>query len=83
MAEALQYLSGFGTEFASESLPGALPVLNRDAVELAIKAGLALNSDLLDAEVALLQAKITHSQALVDSEVLRAKLAKSVDSEGR
>ncbi len=47
------------------------------------KAGLALNSDLLDAEVALLQAKITHSQALADSEVLRAKLAKSVDSERR
>lgn len=42
------------------------------------KAGLALNSDLLDAEVALLQAKIGYSQALVDSEVLRAKLAKSV-----
>lgn len=47
------------------------------------KAGLALNSDLLDAEVALLQAKINHSQALVDYEVLRAKLSKSVDSEGR
>ncbi len=47
------------------------------------KAGLALNSDLLDAEVALLQAKINHSQALVDCEVLRARLAKSVDSEGR
>ncbi len=47
------------------------------------KAGLALNSDLLDAEVALLQAQIGHSQALVDCEVLRARLAKSVDSEGR
>ncbi len=47
------------------------------------KAGLALNSDLLDAEVALLQAKISHSQALVDCELLRAGLAKSVDSEGR
>lgn len=47
------------------------------------KAGLALNSDLLDAEVALLQAKIGYAQALVDGEVLRAKLAKSVDAEGR
>jgi outer membrane protein len=47
------------------------------------KAGLALNSDLLDAEVALLEAKINHSQALADCEVLQAKLAKSVDSEGR
>ncbi len=47
------------------------------------KAGLALNSDLLDAEVALLQAKISHSQAKADYEVLQAKLAKSVDGKGR
>ncbi len=46
------------------------------------KAGLALNSDLLDAEVSLLQAKINYSQALVDGEMLRARLAKSVGSEG-
>jgi outer membrane protein len=47
------------------------------------KAGLALNSDLLDAEVALLQAKINHSRSMVDYEVLQAKLTKSVDAEGR
>jgi outer membrane protein len=47
------------------------------------KAGLALNSDLLDAEVALLQAKISYSQVLVDREVLQAKLEKSVYSKGR
>ena len=47
------------------------------------KAGLTINSELLDAEVALLEAKINHSQALADYEIVRAKLVKSVDSEGR
>jgi len=47
------------------------------------RAGLALNSDLLDAEVTLLQAKITLSQSMADYEVLLAKLHKSVDAQGR
>ncbi len=47
------------------------------------RAGLALNSDLLDAEVALLEAKITLSQSMADYEVLLAKLQKSVDAQGR
>ena len=44
------------------------------------KAGLALNSDLLDAEAALLQAKWSHIQALVDHEVSQARLDKAVGS---
>ena len=42
------------------------------------KLGVALNSDLLDAEVALLQAKWNHIQALVDYELAQARLTKSV-----
>ena len=42
------------------------------------KLGVALNSDLLDAEAALLQAKWNHIQALVDYELARGRLAKSV-----
>jgi outer membrane protein TolC len=42
------------------------------------KAGLALNSDLLDAEVALLQAKWTYIQALVEDELANARLQKSI-----
>jgi outer membrane protein TolC len=42
------------------------------------KAGLALNSDLLDAEVALLQAKWTYIQALVEDELADARLQKSI-----
>jgi outer membrane protein TolC len=41
------------------------------------KLGVALNSDLLDAEGALLQAKWNHVQALADYELARARLAKS------
>ena len=40
------------------------------------KAGLALNSDLLDAEAGLLQAKWNHIQARVDHELARARLAR-------
>ena len=42
------------------------------------KLGLALNSDLIDAEVALLQAKTNYTQALVDFELAQAKLQKSL-----
>lgn len=42
------------------------------------KEGVALNSDVLDAETALLQAKTGHTQALVDHELAMARLAKAV-----
>jgi outer membrane protein TolC len=42
------------------------------------KAGLALNSDLLDAEAGLLQAKWSHIQAMVDHELAQARLRRAV-----
>jgi len=42
------------------------------------KAGMALSSDVTDAEVALLQAKTNHIQALIDFEIASAKLDKSI-----
>ncbi len=42
------------------------------------KAGLALNSDLLDAEAALMQAKFNHIQSLVDFELADARLQKAL-----
>lgn len=42
------------------------------------KNGLALNSDLLDAEVALLQAKTNYIQSIVDYQLAAAQLEKSV-----
>ncbi len=42
------------------------------------KAGLTLNSDLLDAEVALLQAKWNSIQALIDHELSDARLQKAI-----
>ncbi len=42
------------------------------------KAGLALNSDLLDAEVALLQARWNYLQAVVDRQLAEARLQKAV-----
>ncbi|MHB8842687.1 MAG: TolC family protein, partial [Candidatus Aquicultor sp.] len=42
------------------------------------KNGLALNSDLLDAEVALLQAKTNYIQSIVDYELAIAQLNKSI-----
>jgi outer membrane protein TolC len=42
------------------------------------KAGIASNSDLLDAEVALLQAKTNYTNALVDYELAYARLQKSI-----
>lgn len=47
------------------------------------KLGLALNSDLIDAEVALLQAKMNLTQALVDYELAQAKLEKSLGNKER
>ncbi len=41
------------------------------------KQGLALNSDLLDAETALKAARTNHAQALVDYEVAKAKIEKA------
>ncbi len=45
------------------------------------KMGLALNTDLLDAEVALLRAKTNHTQALVDFELAQANLQKTIGEE--
>lgn len=45
------------------------------------KLGLASNSDLLDAEVALLQAKTNYTQSLVDYELAQARLQKSLGGE--
>lgn len=42
------------------------------------KSGLALNSDLLDAEVALMQAKWNYIQSMVDHELADARLRKAV-----
>jgi outer membrane protein len=42
------------------------------------KNGMALNTDLLDAEFALLQAKINHTQTLVNYELAIAKIRKSI-----
>jgi outer membrane protein TolC len=42
------------------------------------KNGLALNSDLLDAEVALLQAKTDYIQSIVDYELAQAQLNKAI-----
>jgi outer membrane protein TolC len=42
------------------------------------KEGLAQNSDLLDAEVALLQARTNYTQALVDYELAGARLQKAI-----
>jgi outer membrane protein len=45
------------------------------------EAGMATNTDLLDAEVALLQAKLQHVQAQVDYELAQARLEKSIGEE--
>ncbi len=42
------------------------------------KTGLALNSDVLDAETALLQAKTNHTQAVVDYQLAEARLEKAL-----
>jgi outer membrane protein len=45
------------------------------------RQGVATNSDLLDAEVALLQAKTNYTQALVDYELSQAKLEQSLGTQ--
>jgi outer membrane protein TolC len=42
------------------------------------KNGLATNSDLLDAENLLLQARLNHTRALVEHQIARARLDKAV-----
>jgi len=42
------------------------------------KNGLASNADLLDAEIALLQAKLTHTQSSVEYTLAAARLKKAV-----
>ncbi len=42
------------------------------------KKGLNVNSDLLDAEVALLQAKLNYTQSLIDFELSNARLSRSI-----
>ena len=42
------------------------------------KNGVASNTDLLDAETALLQAKLTHTQAVVDYTLSIARLKKAI-----
>jgi outer membrane protein TolC len=42
------------------------------------KAGVALNTDVLDAETSLLQARTNYTQALVDYELAVARLEKSI-----
>jgi len=44
------------------------------------KEGVALNTDVLDAETALLQARLSYTQAVVDSELARARLIKAAGS---
>jgi outer membrane protein TolC len=51
---------------------------NLRVTEERFKEGVALNSDVLDAETALLQAKTGRTQALVDHELAKARLAKAV-----
>jgi outer membrane protein TolC len=54
---------------------------NLAVAQAGFKAGSLLSSDLLDAEVALLQAQLNRTQALADLEVARAKLQKTLGSE--
>jgi outer membrane protein TolC len=51
---------------------------NMRVTEQKYKNGMALSSDVIDAEVALLVAKTNYTNALVDYEVAQAKLEKSV-----
>lgn len=51
---------------------------NHRVTSARFKAGLALNSDLLDAEVALLQARTNHTQTLVDYELAQAGLQRVI-----
>jgi len=62
-------LARLGVEQAAENLRVA-----RDR----FMEGVAINTEVLDAETALLQAKLSYTQALVDSELARARLRKAV-----
>lgn len=54
---------------------------NMRVTESKFKNGLALSSDMVDAEVALLQAKTNYTNSLVDYELAKAKLEKSVGNQ--
>jgi outer membrane protein len=64
-------LAKIGVEQAAENLRET-----RDR----FREGVALNTDVLDAETALLQARLSYAQALVDSELARARLIKAAGS---
>jgi outer membrane protein TolC len=51
---------------------------NYRATNAKFKQGLSVNSDLLDAEVALLQAKTNYTQSLVDFELAQAALERAI-----
>jgi outer membrane protein TolC len=54
---------------------------NLRVVTAGFKAGAVLSSELLDAEVSLLQAQLNRTQALVDLELAQAKLNKTLGNE--
>lgn len=54
---------------------------NMRVTESKFKNGLALSSDMVDAEVALLQAKTNYTNSLVDYELAKARLEKSVGNQ--
>ncbi|MGB9004776.1 MAG: TolC family protein, partial [Candidatus Aminicenantales bacterium] len=62
-------LAKLGVEQAAENLR-----VTRDR----FMEGVAINTEVLDAETALLQARLSYTQALVDSELARARLRKAV-----
>ncbi len=51
---------------------------NNRIISEKFKAGMALSSDVIDAEVALLAAKTNHTNSIVDYEVAKARLEKSI-----
>jgi len=51
---------------------------NLRVTEERFKEGIALNADVLDAEIALLRARTTLTQSLIDLEIARASLAKAI-----
>ncbi len=62
-------LAKLGVEQAAENVR-----VTRDR----FKEGVAINTEVLEAETALLQAGLSYTQALVDSELARARLSKAV-----
>lgn len=51
---------------------------NNRIISEKFKAGMALSSDVIDAEVALLAAKTNHTNSIVDYELAKARLEKSI-----